>query len=335
MLSKIVLNHFLTDGLALSVLASQEYFLIENDFGEEQPDWTGGDDSDPFLRKENWKTAWERRVQRGLLAMKTVPPSDVLRRSELRNCIGKIAASSWLPQRQVVLCELAAFDGYWPTSLSEIQLRKLFVVTEFQQEFLNVVSKMLGFPEETGFQLLSEIDELWKHLCPKEFHPSKVEMELWPMTVMGRCLAAPFLKHHPMLIGEPQVREEPAKLIDSALASIGVGVVDARDEERGTLVGALGAGGVLLDEENPHSWNFFEALPFESQAFIAAKFQVFVKKFLGGPNVKQERQEITSRLLRLHERMRLLAEQAPDSSLQKKRQATHTLLANLETNLRV
>ena len=331
MLRDILLKRFLLEGTGLSILASQECFFVESDLSEEQPPWTGGEDSDPVLRKESWKIGWEARVQPGLLAMKLSPPATLLRLPDLRANLGRFQGPATLRQRQVILLELAAFDGYWPPRLTDLEFQRLFMVTEFHQEYLVEATKALGFAPITGTEIQAEIDAFWESLCPEEGRPLWRETDDWPMTIRARAFAAPFLKHHPLLVVRPEIREERPKLLLSALSSIGVGMIEAVGTK--DVDGALGAGGILLDEQNPRSWDYFDSVPVITQALIAAKLLACVKRFVREPEDQADRTEIIRRMGRLIAKAKHQAEGTGDPDLRRKRQVTVALLTRLELAL--
>ena len=330
------LKKLLMNGLSLTVLASLECLVIEDDISEEAPDWVGGVAGDEGILKAEWRIYWESRIRQGLIRipLEMRPTILAFRSKELQPLFQRLKTNSGGFLREQILIELSSFGAYWPIQWSETQYKRLFLRTEIQQSSIDTAAVALGLPPETVQFVQTQIPEILEAISPPRLRKLWQPQEEWPLTRAGRGMATPFLENTFPHGGEVMAGEA-AEGFAASLAMLGAGLMMCRGGERDLPSGAWACGlGLVVDQESGQvPW--LPSFPIEALAWSLTKMLVLAGLVCPRNDNREFRTWMADGLVVLMNAVRAGVELGQSGPVMEKIEDRWTLLFQAEKRLRI
>ncbi len=279
-MSEDILHSFALDSRALSVLASLQALLVENDINETvSTAWTSDNTSEIKELKGKWYGQWRHEVEAGFAKLTSVPRPALWPHGSgaLEGQLKRLRESADRVPAGLVLLELATFDAYWPMQQGRTDFKGLSLVKEAHSSFLDAASSNLGFQAHHARTLRDAVASAQTSISGYWFKLGVGVAAGLGLGALTFGLAAPFIAGATGagmgLAGAAGVNAGLAALGGGAIAAGGFGMT-------GGLVALVGGGALLGVGTGGIAGRVAAGMTAETVLLSAAKLEVVLREFI-------------------------------------------------------
>src|SRR5262245_58731706 len=275
-----VLRDFALDSRSLSVLASLQSLLVENDIERTvSTAWRGDNASELKDLKRRWHDLWRHEVETGFAKLTSVPRPTLWSAGsdDLGGELRRLRESADRLPAGLVLLELATFDAYWPMNADQKEFKGLSFAREAHDACLDAVSSDLGFPAGRARELRDAVVSAQKSIGGYRFKLGVGILAGLGLGALTFGLAAPFIAG---AIGGAMGLGGAAAL-NAGLAAVGGGAVAAGGlGMTGGLVALVGGGALLGMGTGGIAGRVVAGMTAQTVLLSAAKVEVVLREFI-------------------------------------------------------